>query len=80
MAALDLEPLVSRLRQDYLAIGDHWSLHREAADAIERQRKALCEIKRTALTATNGAGGLAHIVRVCIDAGISENLPDLVSG
>ena len=45
-ARLAFEPLVSRLRERRTIIGDdvgshHYRLHQEAADAIERQRKAL---------------------------------------
>ena len=38
---------------------------------------ALREIKLTALTTTNASDGLAHIIRLCIDAGIVHKLPDL---
>lgn len=35
---------------------------------------ALRAIKREALTCTNGPSGLAHIIRLCTDAGITETL------
>lgn len=41
--------------------------------------KALRDIKLTALTATDGAKGLAHITRLCIDAGIHQHLDELRS-
>lgn len=40
-------------------------------------RTALRQVKLTALTTMNGPAGLAHIVRICIDAGIAEQLDDL---
>lgn len=41
---------------------------------------ALRDIKLTALTTTNGAKGLAHITRICIDAGIVQHLDELPDG
>ena len=46
-------------------------------EEINRLKTALKEIKLTALTTANAHKGLSHIVRVCIDAGITEKLEAL---
>jgi hypothetical protein len=38
---------------------------------------ALQKIKLTTLSMTNTPKGLAHILRLCLDAGVYENLPEL---
>lgn len=44
---------------------------------IAPYRRALREIKLTALTATDGPAALAHIIKLCIKAGIKDGLDDL---
>lgn len=53
----------------------------ESAREKENQllRRALHEIKLTCLTATNTSKAFAHIIRLCIDAGVRDTLPDLVT-
>lgn len=63
-----------------LAHADAFRILPKVVNALEenkRMRDALREIKLTALTTLNGAKGLAHIVRLCIDAGVTEKLESL---
>jgi hypothetical protein len=39
--------------------------------------KALREIKKTCLTTPDLRAGMGHVIRLCIDAGVKEKLPDL---
>lgn len=44
---------------------------------VAKLLNALQEIKYTALTTKHAPTGLAHIVRLCIDAGITQHLDEL---
>ena len=65
------EPIGTEMSDGY------WTPWHIANDEVSSLRSALRDVKRTALTTTDSNAGLAHIVRICIDAGIAEKLPDL---
>lgn len=77
----ELEREVARLRLDRDDWKKkHWSAHDHCHQMFlltEQMRDALCAVKLTCLTTKDGAKGLGHIVRICIDAGIVEKLDDL---
>lgn len=53
------------------------AIGKAAEDRIAKAVEALREIKRTCLTYGDGPKALAHVVRLTIDAGITEKLDEL---
>ena len=66
----------TNISKDHIIFNNNNKIDKQAAE-IERLKASLKEIKLTALTATKIDCGLSHIVRVCIDAGITEKLDEL---
>jgi hypothetical protein len=68
------EGLRDEARINAMCGSEEWSKMLEAcADRMQCMENTLREIKRTALESTDGPRALAHIVRLCIDAGITPN-------
>lgn len=66
-----------RIQELEKAVDEYQSRLHESQSAIKGFRSAMRSVKLTALTAKNAVSGLAHIIRICIDAGITERLDDL---
>lgn len=72
----ELEAIREYLWPNQTGLSNH---HRSALLAIKARERlsqstVLKAIKKEALSCTNGQAGLAHIVRLCIDAGVTEGL------
>lgn len=80
----DAQLIIEKAMSEYACTADkriedsEWAQkYRSACEMIGQMHEALMAIKYTCLTCKDGPKGLAHVVRLCIDAGIKFQLPEL---